>query len=344
MTPQVDPAILYALSLSPSATKIASHGDSGFASTLRLTNTSTTPPQSFFIKTSSSPDAAVMFEGEHTSLNAIHAAVPSICPQSFAWGKMDTEMDSYFLATEFIDLSSRRWRSGTGSGVGSGMSLAQKLAKLHTTPAPIPPGYSTPQFGFPVPTCCGDTPQPNTFNPSWSDFFAENRLLFILERGESRNGKDSELRSLVEKAASTVVPRLLGAGHLGGPNGIVPVVVHGDLWSGNHDTGVFVGRGDQSTGHREGGDVLEAITYDPYSTHAHSEYELGIMNMFGGFNERFMNEYHNLVPKTEPEEEYDDRVGLYEAYHHLNHWAIFGSGGYRDGAVRILNALMGKYG
>ncbi|KAF7504206.1 hypothetical protein GJ744_002579 [Endocarpon pusillum] len=358
MSPLVDPAILRALSLDPSATKIASHGGSGFSSTFRLATT-TKPLKSFFVKTAPNPDAALMFEGEHASLNAIHSAVPSLCPQSFAWGKLDSQANSYFLATEFIDLSSHRRSTsktgGGGGGGGSGITLAQKLAKLHTTPAPIPSGHSTARFGFPVPTCCGDTPQPNQpYTTSWPDFFAQNRLLSILERGESGNGKDAELRCLVEKTASKVVPRLLGEGHLGGAQGITPVVVHGDLWCGNHGRGTFPGRhqaqqasapvdNDEADG---GGEVeagIEHVIYDPSSTYAHSEYELGIMKMFGGFGSGFYDEYHHLVPKTEPVSEYDDRVALYECYHHLNHWAIFGGGGYRNGAATILKRLVKKY-
>lgn len=38
-----------------------------------------------------------------------------------------------------------------------------------------------------------------------------------------------------------------------------------------------------------------------------------------------------------------DRVALYESYHHLNHHAIFG-GGYKSGAVGILKKLLKKYG
>ncbi len=344
MSTPVDPAILQALSLDPSTTKIASHGGSGFASTFRLTTT-TKPLKSFFVKTSPSPDAALMFEGEHTSLNAIHSVVPSLCPQSFAWGKLDSKPNSYFLATEFIDLSHKfTATSSKSSGTSSGLSLAQKLAKLHTTPAPTTPGYGGPHFGFPVPTCCGDTPQPNQpYTTSWPDFFARNRLLFILERGESRNGKDAELRSLVEKTASIVVPRLLGKGHLGGSKGITPVVVHGDLWSGNHSRGTFPGR--QAQNEEVGGDgeaEMEDIVYDPSSTYAHSEYELGIMKMFGGFGPAFYSEYHDLVPKTEPVSEYDDRVALYEVFHYLNHWTIFG-GGYRNGAINLLSRLVRKY-
>ena len=67
------------------------------------------------------------------------------------------------------------------------------------------------------------------------------------------------------------------------------------------------------------------------------------MRMFGGFGSSFFNEYHKLCPKTEPVAEYEDRISLYELYHHLNHHALFG-GGYRSGAVRIMQNLIRKYG
>lgn len=188
-------------------------------------------------------------------------------------------------------------------------------------------------FGFPVTTCCGDTPQLNAFKERWADFFAENRLIFILQRAEARNGKDAELRALVESTAYEIVPRLIGDEHLNGGKGVVPVVVHGDLWSGNAGVGVI--------GNDEG--EPEDVTFDSSACYAHSEYELGIMNMFGGFDARFMEEYHQSCPKTEPVEEYADRVQLYELYHHLNHYAMFGDG-YRNGAVSIMRKLMGKYG
>jgi fructosamine-3-kinase len=64
---------------------------------------------------------------------------------------------------------------------------------------------------------------------------------------------------------------------------------------------------------------------------------------FGGFGPDFLKEYHSICPKTEPVEEYDDRVMLYELYHHLNHHAMFG-GMYRSGAVSMINTLLKKYG
>ena len=68
----------------------------------------------------------------------------------------------------------------------------------------------------------------------------------------------------------------------------------------------------------------QPIIFDPASYYGHSEADLGIMHMFGGFTPAFFTRYHQLVPRSEPREEYEQRVQLYEAYHHLNHALMFG--------------------
>lgn len=224
--------------------------------------------------------------------------MPTLCPESFGHGQFAEEPSKSFLVTDFLDLAGRRAASSAGSEV---QSLAAKLAKLHTTAAPTPEGYDKPMFGFPVTTCCGDTPQDNTFEESWADFYANHRLRFILSRAEASNGKDADLRNLVEKTASQVVPRLIGDDHLNGGKRITPVVVHGDLWSGNASRGIIGGSG-----------PVQDVIYDSSACYAHNEFELGIMKMFGGFGGAFLREYHEMCPKTEPIDEYDDRVALYE--------------------------------
>ncbi|EJT71467.1 hypothetical protein GGTG_10724 [Gaeumannomyces tritici R3-111a-1] len=329
----VDPAILEALKLDPGTAKMTTHGGSGFASTFKLAGTATggdgkQEQRAFFIKTGSGADAQVMFRGEHASLNAIHDAVPGFCPRSHAYGAMAGSPGKFFLATDFLDLS------GSGGGA-DGTSLAAKLAELHTTPAPQAAAEDgTPQqamFGFTVPTCCGSTAQENGWRGSWADFYADNRLRAIARAGTRANGADAELERAVEATAARVVPRLLGDGHL---RGVVPVVCHGDLWSGNHGVGRIVG----GPGHGR----PEEVVFDPSSVYGHSEYDLGIMRMFGGFGAAFWKDYGELVPKSEPVEEFEDRVALYELYHHLNHFAIFG-GGYRGGAMSIMKRLLSKY-
>ncbi|KAI1333946.1 fructosamine-3-kinase [Xylariaceae sp. FL0016] len=291
MSPTVDTAIIDALGLDPDSTSLASHGGSGFASTFKLSSTVGGKETNYFVKTGTGDDAELMFKGEHASLNAIHNAVPSFCPKSHAHGVCHDNPNKFFMATDFLEL-------GSSAPGGSGQSLAQKLAKLHTTPAPIPEGHDRPMYGFPVTTCCGSSPQDNTWNESWSDFYANNRLRTILRDGIKNNGPDPELSKAVEKTAGTVVPRLLGDGHL---KGVQPVVIHGDLWSGNNGRGRIAGQGG-----------VEEVVFDPSCVYGHSEYELGIMQMFGGFGTTFWKEYESLVPKAEPKEEWADRVALYE--------------------------------
>ncbi|KAK1145420.1 hypothetical protein N8T08_004295 [Aspergillus melleus] len=340
----VPTSLLRALSIPESsrASLSTSSLGSGFTSTGAIRATVPSPvtqdeeeERQYFVKTSADGQAAEeMFRGEYESLNAIANSVPGFCPRALAWGFLEeSNGKSFFLATEFLEL---------GVGGRTGPPLAQRLGKLHSTPAPPDPETGKRRFGFPVPTYCGDTKQPNRYHDSWAEFYANERLLVILETSETRNGRDANLRDLVERTANTVVPALLGDGHLGYDRdgngyGITPVVVHGDLWSGNADRGRIVASGRKED--EEVGDVV----YDPSACYAHSEFDLGIMKMFGGFGLSFFSAYHRIVPKTEPVEEYDDRVLLYQLYHHLNHHAIFGAG-YRSGAVSIMQKLIKKYG
>jgi fructosamine-3-kinase len=62
------------------------------------------------------------------------------------------------------------------------------------------------------------------------------------------------------------------------------------------------------------------------------------MTMFGGFGPSFWNEYHKHIPK---EKGFEARHELYQLYHYLNHYNIFGSG-YKGSCLRIIKNLL-KY-
>lgn len=204
--------------------------------------------------------------------------------------------------TEWVEVVTRQnWLDKNSEDAGTSLTLAQKVAKLHTAPAPVPEGRKRPGFGFPITTFCGSTPQTNTWCDSWAKFYAEHRIRAICRIIQENHGTDEELEALAEKIAGRVIPHLLGNGRLGGKEGIKPVLLHGDLWEGN-----------KAKGRIEGHEGIEAITFDPSPCYGHSEFELGLMRMFGGFSAGFFSEYHHLVPKTDPKNEYDDRIELYE--------------------------------
>ncbi|ETS61915.1 hypothetical protein PaG_04025 [Moesziomyces aphidis] len=145
--------------------------------------------------------------------------------------------------------------------------------------------------------------QDNTWEASWPTFWAERRIGDLVNRIHASH-PDPQLRKLEEQMRDRVYPVLLAP--LEGK--IKPCILHGDLCSSYY-------------GHNE----------------ADGPARLGIMHMFGGFTQDFFDAYHEVMPKTEPY--YDQRVRLYELYHHLNHTLMF-QGGYRSGAVAIMKSLI----
>jgi fructosamine-3-kinase len=171
-------------------------------------------------------------------------------------------------------------------------------------------------YGFEVPTFCGATRLRNGWYESWEQCF--DTLIRDLLSTLTERGNYSELCRKGQDVRTRVIPVLLG------PLEIRPVLLHGDLWSGNTGT-------DASTG--------EPVIFDPSSLYGHNEADLAIGRMFGGIPRSFFETYHKHMPKTEPVEQYDLRGDLYELFHYLNHTVLFG-GGYANNALRKMEKLL----
>lgn len=65
--------------------------------------------------------------------------------------------------------------------------------------------------------------------------------------------------------------------------------------------------------------LMFSVVFDPASFYAHSEYEFGIMKMFGGFSSAVYSAYNEIIGETKGIRK---RVQLYELFHHLNHWSV----------------------
>ena len=169
------------------------------------------------------------------------------------------------------------------------------------------------KFGFHVTTCCGYIPLNNQWHEDWWAFFARNRLESILNRLEEEHA-DRETRELWSHL-QLKIPQFFN--DLQDP--IVPALLHGDLWSGNV------------------AQVIDGpVVFDPASFYGHSEFELSISSLFGGFNRDFYEAYYKKIKKTRDS---DKRNELYQLFHYLNHWAHFG-GGYKRQSLNLMRRLV----
>ncbi|XP_021176428.2 ketosamine-3-kinase isoform X2 [Fundulus heteroclitus] len=167
------------------------------------------------------------------------------------------------------------------------------------------------KFGFGLNTCCGYIAQQNEWQSDWVLFYSQQRLQYQLNLVEKSYG-DREARELWAKL-QLKIPEFFTSVE------IVPSLLHGDLWGGN---------------------VAECadgpVIFDPASFYGHSEYELAIAGMFGGFNSSFYSVYHDKIPQAPG---FSQRSQLYQLFHYLNHWNHFG-GGYRGSSIRIMKNLL----
>jgi fructosamine-3-kinase len=199
-----------------------------------------------------------------------------------------------YIVMEFIEFGSR----------SSQADLGRALGEMHKASL----GQSPHGFGFFMDNTIGSTHQPNTWTADWVAFFREHRLGFQLDlarRQYSENALYDKGQKLLEK-----LPELLGGVE------VEPVLLHGDLWSGN------------VASDKQGRPVI----LDPACYYGHSEAEFG-MSWCAGFNSSFYDAYHKVIPKQPG---FERRVEIYKLYHYLNHLNLFGSG-YRGSCTAIID-------
>ena len=154
-------------------------------------------------------------------------------------------------------------------------------------------------FGFDYDNTIGEMPQYNAVNQSitsWSYFFWEYRLSFQIKYAlQNKLISHKEYRKLL--LIKSKIENLLD-------NSIKPSLLHGDLWSGN----VIIGKN-------------SPIFIDTSCYYGHSEADLALTYMFGGFDSDFYKSYEAYNPL---ESGYEQRKPIYMLYHYLNHLNIFG--------------------
>ncbi len=180
------------------------------------------------------------------------------------------------------------------------------LARMHKTATHESAGFYHDNY-------IGAGEQKNGWMDQWPDFFAERRIVPQVERARRRG-----LLSGTDVSSAGNLCRKL--------NDILPAqepmsLLHGDLWGGNLLTG--------SDG--------RAFFIDPAVYFGHREADLAMTRLFGGFPPAFYSAYEEewpLLPGS------DERVGVYNLYHLLNHLNLFGVS-YRSSVRDVLKPFSG---
>jgi fructosamine-3-kinase len=186
----------------------------------------------------------------------------------------------------------------------SGAELGRRLAKLHRATGE--------RFGWPNDNFIGATPQANRpEHEHWPRFFSECRLRPQLALAASRGMPRQALAD-----GEYVADQLGGlfADYQPGAS-----LLHGDLWSGN------------AAALPDGTPVI----FDPAVYRGDRECDLAMAELFGGFPEAFYAAYREDWPLDAG---YEMRKPLYNLYHVLNHFNLFGSS-YLGQAQRMMARL-----
>jgi len=186
--------------------------------------------------------------------------------------------------------------------------LGERLAALHRCDAT--------EYGWEQDNFIGSTPQCNRRDASWPRFFRERRLLPQLDlarvnRADSNTiDRARHLAESLEDFFTAYRPR--------------PSLLHGDLWGGNWGAT------------REG----EPAIFDPAVYYGDRETDIAMTRLFGGFDAAFHVAYEANWPLDIGAAQ---RLTLYNLYHVLNHFNLFG-GGYLAQGRSMIDRLLAELG
>jgi fructosamine-3-kinase len=195
------------------------------------------------------------------------------------------------------------WLDFGYGGDSAWQRMGTNLAAMHRV-------TSSNGFGWRQNNTIGDTPQQNPWTSDWLEFYREHRLRYQFRLANRRGGHFPRQDELL-----ATLPELLA------DHDPAPALVHGDLWSGNASVT------------QEG----EPVILDPATYYGDREVDIAMTELFGRFPAAFYEAYNAAFPLDEG---YDKvRKTLYNLYHIINHFNLFG-GGYGSQANRMIDQLL----
>jgi protein-ribulosamine 3-kinase len=172
------------------------------------------------------------------------------------------------------------------------------------------------RYGLSFDNAIGATPQRNSWCDEWVEFFREHRLRAQLDlaKGSGASGalldRGELLYQLMDAFFNSYRPS--------------PSLLHGDLWGGNWGTD----------------DDDMPVIFDPAVYFGDREADIAMTKLFGGFGPAFYTAYHSTWPLDQGA---GTRATLYNLYHVLNHFNLFG-GAYQTQASSMIERLLAELG
>lgn len=187
------------------------------------------------------------------------------------------------------------------------LARGQLIAKMHQQ---LRQEHSA--FGWFEDNFIGKTRQKNAWHTNWASFYGEQRLRPQLELAQQHGAP----KQLFEQG-QTLINQLDCWFESYQP---VASLLHGDLWAGNSD---FLQNG-------------TPVIFDPASYFGDRETDIAMTELFGGYSAEFYRGYNQVFPLDAG---YRDRKDLYNLYHILNHFNLFGAG-YLTQAQTMIKRLL----
>ncbi|KAI0450101.1 Fructosamine kinase-domain-containing protein [Xylaria acuta] len=260
---------------------ISPHGKGSWSSGYKVEIDVGGEESEYFLKVITRLHHLEMARGEFESQNELQKYLPDNVSTPLAYGQLELDLSSSFFLTPFRHLSEK---------VLDPQSLVEVLQKLHQTS--ISP---TGKFGFHVTTFNGVVPLVNDWCDTWEEYFSR-QLKSDIQWLHSVRGPDPEFDEVADQFLEKVIPRLLRPLQTGGRS-IKPVLVHGDVWPGNVQLDTATRR---------------VILYDSCCCYGHNELDLAMMREPRyQFTSEHADKYREVVPPSEPVEDFDDRNVIY---------------------------------
>ena len=167
--------------------------------------------------------------------------------------------------------------------------LLKEIIKIHS--------ISNKKFGFDFDSQIGGLRQPNKFNTNWVVFYRDNRLNMIFEILNKTNPMPNTINKKLEKLIKNL--------HNFIPHNPKISLLHGDLWDGNilFNDGKLVG------------------LIDPGGYFGHNELEIAYLTWFKFIDQKFINEYSNIINLDSSYYEYEAIYQLYFSLLNVHLWS-----------------------